>query len=166
MVLLIQVPLKQKHPLDTAGGGVMLESEGVAAPAAMEKSDVEAAVIGHGPVEGLFTEIDGIEIERDERFPIRVTVQFYKATSKGVVSAADMEEITAQIERVYADGDYVGSLVVDGPSERPTEYDGPKDEPAGWWDGFWKRFEGEHWAQPAAGLGSVASARRPRQVTA
>jgi hypothetical protein len=105
------------------------------------RSDVEAAVIGHGAVEGPFTEIDDIDIERDPRFPIRVTVQFYKATSNGVVSEADMAEIAAQIERVYDEADYVGSLVVGGSSDRPTEYDGPKDEPVGWWDAFWKRFE-------------------------
>jgi len=139
MVLLIQVPLKQKYP--------MIEEEGVvyeslaAAPAEAKESDVEAAVIGHGKVEGPFTEIDGLKIERDERFPIRVTVQFYKATSNGVVSAADMEEIAGQIRQVYEDADYVGSLVVDGGSDRPTEYDGSKVEPAGWWDAFWKRFE-------------------------
>jgi hypothetical protein len=138
MVLLIQVPLKQKHPFED----IILEYE--AAPSAakeMAGADVEAAVIGHGPVEGPFTEIDGLDIERDARFPIRVTVQFYKATSNGIVTEADMAEIAAQIERVYEDGDYVGSLVVDGPSDRPTEYDGPKDEPAGWWEAFWKRFE-------------------------
>ncbi len=140
MVLLIQVPLKQKRPFENEIA--VFESEGLAAPAEMAKSDVEAAVIGHGPVEGPFTEIDGLEIERDERFPIRVTVQFYKATSNGVVSAADMEEIAAQIKRVYEDADYVGSLVVDGASQRPTEYDGPKVEPPGWWVAFWKRFEG------------------------
>ena len=27
------------------------------------------------------------------------------------------------------------------PSDRPTEYDGPKDEPEGWWEAFWMRFE-------------------------
>ena len=48
-------------------------------------SDVEEAVIGHGEVEGPFTEIDGLEIKRDDKYPIRVTVQFYKATSNGVV---------------------------------------------------------------------------------
>ncbi len=141
MVLLIQVPLKQKHPFRE---GMML-FESAAAPMAetemVEKSDVEAAVIGHGEVEGPFIEIDGLDIERDERFPIRVTVQFYKATSNGVVSAGDMEEIAAQIDRVYEDADYVGSLVTEGPSERPTEHDGPKTQPAGWWDAFWKRFE-------------------------
>jgi hypothetical protein len=139
MVLLIQVPLKQRRPMRET---TMLYSS-AGAPEAMEmaKSDVEAAAIGHGEAEGPFTEIGGLPIERDERFPIRVTVQFYQATSNGIVSAADMQAIARQIERVYNEGDYVGSLVVDGPSDRPTEYDGPKDEPPGWWEEFWSRFE-------------------------
>ena len=138
MVLLIQVPLKQKRPFDDG----IVEYEAAPSQAKeMAGADVEAAVIGHGPVEGPFTEIDGLDIERDARFPIRVTVQFYKATSNGIVTEADMAEIAAQIERVYEDADYVGSLVVDGPSDRPTEYDGPKVEPEGWWDAFWNRFE-------------------------
>ena len=142
MVFLIQVPLKQKTPLRLSMGAAPV-SEGEADEvefAAEEKSDVEAAVIGHGPVEGPYTEVDGLDIERDPNFPVRVTVQFYKATSNGVVSAEDMAEIASQIEKVYADADYVGSLVVDGPSVRPTEYDGPKEQPPGWWDVFWKRF--------------------------
>ena len=141
MVLLIQIPLKQKYPMIEEDGVAYEGLSLAAAPAEAEKSDVEAAVIGHGKVEGPFTEIDGLKIERDERFPIRVTVQFYKATSNGVVSAADMEEIAGQIGRVYDDADYVGSLVVDGGSDRPTEYEGSKVEPAGWWAAFWKRFE-------------------------
>jgi hypothetical protein len=141
MVLLIQVPLKQKNPM-VFDDGLMLEGEVAAAAAPeMESSDVEAAVIGHGAVEGPFTEIDHLAIERDERFPIRVTVQFYQATSNGVVSPADMEIIASQIKRIYTDADYVGSLVVDGPSQRPTEYEGPKVEPKGWWEAFWQRFE-------------------------
>jgi hypothetical protein len=141
MVLLIQVPLKQKRPMDQGNffmeGGLALS----AAPGMQEKSDVETAVIGHGPVEGPFTEIDGLDIERDRRFPVRVVVQFYKATSNGIVSEADMQAIAEQIQRVYDDADYVGSLVVDGETERPTEYDGSKDEPSDWWQNFWKRFE-------------------------
>ncbi|MGB3137920.1 MAG: hypothetical protein WBB18_14040 [Nodosilinea sp.] len=136
LVLLIQVPLKQQAPMRQSFDAVAP----TAAASAMESrapSDVEAAVIGHGTVEGPFTEIDGLAIERDPDYPIRVTVQFYKATSNGVVSEADMAEIRQQIDRVYADADYVGSLVVDGPSERPTEHDGPKDEPANWWQQFW-----------------------------
>ncbi len=143
MVLLIQVPLKYVEPLRPQGFGGITP---LAAPAAemsvsRERSNVEEAVIGHGKVEGVFTEIDGLEIERDPRFPVRVTVQFYKATSNGVVSPKDMAEIKAQIDRVYKDADYVGSLVVAGDTGRPTEYDGDKQQPPNWWDQFWKRHE-------------------------
>lgn len=144
LVMLIQVPLKQREPMHSLMDGL---EAAPAAPSAMApqrlersgSSDVEAAVIGHGEVEGPFTEIDNLAIERDPDYPIRVTVQFYKATSNGVVSEADIADIRQQIDRVYADADYVGSLVVDGPSDRPTEHDGPHEEPADWWERFWER---------------------------
>ena len=139
MVLLIQVPLKQKRPMRS-----LMADEMMMAPAAAplsESSDVEAAVIGHGEVEGPFTEIDNLRIERDPRFPIRVTVQFYKATTNGVISKADIQGIRKQIDRVYEDADYVGSLVVAGDTERPTEYDGFKEQPPNWWDTFWQRHQ-------------------------
>ena len=142
MVLLIQVPLKQKQP---ERGGMMMD-EACAAPTMnackSQSSDMESAVIGHGKVEGPFTEIAGLDIERDERFPVRVTVQFYQATSNGVVSEKDMAGLAAQIEKVYSQADYVGSLVTGGETGRPTEYTGaPKVEPANWWSDFWKRHE-------------------------
>lgn len=142
MVMLIQVPLKQPErprPPQAVFGGVFRDST-VHARTQME-SDVEDAVIGHGPVEGPFTEIDNLPIERDARFPVRVTVQFYKATSNGVVSEEDMVAIAKQIRRVYADADYVGSLVVSGETGRPTEHDGEKVQPADWWADFYKRHE-------------------------
>ncbi len=139
MVLLIQVPLKQAEESLPAYSEFMLG--GVSRVRCVAASDVEEAVIGHGEIEGPFTEIDDLPIERDPRFPIRVTVQFYKATSNGVVSAEDMEEIAEQIDRVYREADYVGSLVTEGETPRPTEFDGPKEEPPGWWDDFWARHE-------------------------
>jgi hypothetical protein len=143
MVLLIQVPLKQKErPIANEAYDSINMPLAAAAPSMRRaESNVEAAVIGHGKVEGPFTEIDNLEIERDPRFPVRVTVQFYKATSNGVVSMQDMREIHQQIGRVYRDADYVGSLVVNGETSRPTEYAGNKKEPPGWWDDFWKRHE-------------------------
>ncbi|MCC5844938.1 MAG: hypothetical protein JJU05_11860 [Verrucomicrobia bacterium] len=144
MVLLIQVPLRQRNPPRRSA---MAWEDGVfysmvpEMDMLWEDSDVENAVIGHGEVEGPFTEIDRLPIERDPRFPVRVTVQFYKATSNGVVSEADLKEIRAQIERVYAEADFVGSLVTDGDRGRVTEYDGPKVQPEGWWEEFWERHE-------------------------
>lgn len=141
MVLLIQVPLKQK-PRSPMSWDEGVLNECVSAPLMRcEKSDVENAVIGHGKVEGPFTEIDGLEIERDPAFPIRVTVQFYKATSNGIVSEKDMKEMAVQIEKVYSHADYVGSLVVGGDTNRPTEYIGDKIETSDWWNIFWKRHE-------------------------
>jgi hypothetical protein len=147
MVMLIQVPLKQREPFgnfsDSAGALTMAAAPAPTAAAPLQRaaSDVEAAVIGHGPVEGPFTEIDNLAIERDPDFPIRVTVQFYKATSNGIVSAADLAEIDTQIKRIYDDADYVGSLVTDGPSRRPTEYNGEHTEPENWWEEFWKHSQ-------------------------
>lgn len=140
MVLLIQVPLKQKQPMRPSAEVYMDAAPTMTAAPVMKRSNVEAAVIGHGRVEGPFTEIDNLEIERDPRFPVRVTVQFYKATSNGVVSKQDLQEIQQQIARVYKDADYVGSLVLSGDTRRPTEYDGSKQEPPGWWNSFWQRY--------------------------
>ena len=87
-------------------------------------SDVEAAVVGHGDLEGPFTEIDGLRIRRDTDYPIRVTVQFYKATSNGTVTERDIRDIRDQIARVYEDASYIGSLVLpERGSYRPTDWD-------------------------------------------
>jgi hypothetical protein len=142
MVLLIQVPLKQYRQryasapvYSMACDNFVMEEKCLKA-----KSDVENAVIGHGEVEGPFTEIDGLAIERDPAFPIRVTVQFYKATSNGTVSESDMREISQQIGKVYSQADYAGSLVTGGRTGRPTEYTGCKHQPYDWWCSFWHRY--------------------------
>jgi hypothetical protein len=125
MVLLIQIPLKQKEVYSYWGFDEFAECEACCdgAVGGSMASNVEAAVIGHGELEGPFTEIDGLKIERDPDFPIRVTVQFYKATDNGVASEEDIREIAEQIERVYDDAAYVGSLVVPEPDEyRPTDW--------------------------------------------
>ena len=147
MVMLIQVPLKQKNSFrDSVAYDLSAVPEVLSAAPMMQTesaraSNVEAAVIGHGPVEGPFTEIDNLDIERDPNFPIRVTVQFYKATSNGIVSEQDLAEIDEQISRIYDDADYVGSLVTDGRKGRPTEYQGEHTEPEDWWEEFWKHSE-------------------------
>jgi hypothetical protein len=149
LLMLIQIPLKQKEvarPMykaeDMEGAGdmpVAASAEGAGpgggggGAARGRSSDVDTAVLGQGPTEGPYTELDGLEIERDPRFPVRVTVQFYQATSNGVVSQADIDRMSAQIEQVYSKGDYVGSLVVPGPNDRkrPTRYDGDGPRPDG-----------------------------------
>ncbi len=146
MALLIQIPLKQHHAL-MPQSGASSDAVGAAKYAApMDKqrnlsAGIESAVLGHGDDEGPFTEIDNLNIQRDPNFPVRVTVQFYKATSSGDIGREDMEQIAADIDRVYSHGDVVGSLVVSGETGRHTEYAGLKVQPAGWWSAFWQRYE-------------------------
>lgn len=141
-VLLIQVPLRYvaRERDEPVMDFMCMEMErGI--------SSVEEAVIGHGPVEGPFTEIDGLAIERDERFPIRVTVQLYKATCDGSPDEDAIVEIGAQIEAVYADAKMVGSLVDPGETGRVTEWDdggAGKQAPPGWWGAFWRAYAAEH----------------------
>lgn len=155
MMMIVQVPLKHKNAGFLNGiGGFGMEEGGMvpmAAPAMAggavdelmesERSDVEQAVLGHGEDLGPFEEMLGLELERDEAFPIRVTVQFYKATSNGVVSQEDLKAAHADIQRVYDQGDYVGSLVVpEGERVRPTDW--IKDDPQG---GEWFPFPVFSW---------------------
>ncbi|MFS8809436.1 hypothetical protein NW814_02690 [Synechococcus sp. R65.1] len=118
---MIQVPLQQRQPPRREVEDISVNFGPAADLAGL--SNVEAAVIGHGEVEGPFTEINNLDIERDPRFPIRVTIQFYKATDNGVVSAEDMAQIHHQIARVYREADSVGSLAIQPETGRPTEYD-------------------------------------------
>ncbi len=83
----------------------------------------ERAVLGHGPRLGPFKEGYGTRLVRDSTFPVRITVQFYKATSDGAASDADVEAIAKSLSSVYAHADFVGSLVVpEGDERRPTAW--------------------------------------------
>ena len=103
-------PTSKSKPAD---GGEMEE----------KKSDVEQAVLGHGPNLGPFNEGHGLRLVRDPKFPIRITVQFYKATSNGVVDEKDLDGIARSIGSVYEHADFVGSLVMpEGDPRRPTAW--------------------------------------------
>ncbi len=92
-------------------------------PGPMRQGDVERAVLGHGPRLGAYLEGYGTKLVRDERFPIRITVQFYKSTSEGIATDADLDAIARSIASTYEHADYVGSLVIPpGDSQRPTAW--------------------------------------------
>ncbi len=155
VLFLIQVPLKhaqrRHHGIgatsDSAGslGGYASAPSAAAAPkgqamkpsksseayeSSRASSDVEQAVLGHGPNVGPFNEGHRLTLERDAAFPIRVTVQFYKATSNGIVSDIDLDGLSKSIGGVYEHADAVGSLVMpDGDPRRPTAW---QRVPHGW----------------------------------
>jgi hypothetical protein len=134
--MLIQVPLKVERPRRAYA----YESSAGAAPSApaakMESKSVandalEQAVLGHGELDGPFSELAGLTIERDPRFPVRVTVQFYQATGSGTVTPNEVAQLARLIDAVYTKGDFVGSLVVPAPRDppRPTAWSGTTTAP-------------------------------------
>lgn len=141
MMMLVQVPLKQKAPTrrsflsfgESLAPSAAAQDKLSVAEGSRGGSDVEQAVLGHGDAEGPHGECGGQTLERDERFPVRVTVQFYKATSNGVVSDTDLADVERSIKRVYADGDFVGSLVV------PTSQQ-DRQRPTSWFERLGFRF--------------------------
>ncbi|WP_437277183.1 hypothetical protein WME90_39000 [Sorangium sp. So ce375] len=134
VLFLVQVPLVHAHqgrlggllpPPAPAPMAAAPAKASVAKKAASvaEESDVEQAVLGHGPNLGPYNEGRGLRLVRDPKFPVRVTVQFYKATSNGVVSEADLDAIARSIGGVYEHADAVGSLVMpEGDARRPTAW--------------------------------------------
>jgi hypothetical protein len=144
LLMLVQVPLRfRERPRRALAFESMAPSAAGAPAMAMEKSardrsDMEVAVLGHGPLEGPFTELAGLQVERDARFPVRVTVQFYQATATGEIGEPEMAHLAKLVAKVYEKGDYVGSLVVPGPGDarRPTAWDGASPPPGevAWWD--------------------------------
>ena len=135
VLFLIQVPLIQQArrrfpspPMPVAaptamGGAAKPAMKSPAAESAADVSDVEQAVLGHGPNLGPFNEGNNLRFARDPKFPIRITVQFYKATSNGVVDESDLDGIARSIGSVYEHADFVGSLVLpEGDSRRPTAW--------------------------------------------
>ncbi len=132
VLFLIQVPLKHKNRGYLGGLDMedMAMAEAAPAPMAVAKSarraegsDVEQAVLGHGRNRGPFSEGNGLKLERDSRFPIRITVQFYKATSNGIADDKDLDAIARSIGAVYEHADFVGSLVMPpGDRLRPTAW--------------------------------------------
>jgi hypothetical protein len=164
LLMLVQVPLRfRERPRRALAFESMAPSAAGAPAMAMEKSardrsDMEVAVLGHGPLEGPFTELAGLQVERDARFPVRVTVQFYQATATGEIGEPEMAHLAKLVAKVYEKGDYVGSLVVPGPGDarRPTAWDGASPPPGevAWWDfpGLVERWW-THGRQPKEAVG-------------
>jgi hypothetical protein len=130
LLMLVQVPLVVHRPhrkAEAVGGASPMSAP---APAmAMESkaraaSDMETAVLGHGELDGPYTELADLAVERDPRFPVRVTVQFYQATATGRIGRPEVARLASLIDAVYTKGDFVGSLVVPAPRDlaRPTRW--------------------------------------------
>ena len=71
---------------------------------------------------GLLDSVKDYKLERNEEYPVRVTLQYYKATDNGAVNKEIMDDIVKQLEASQKQADFMGSLVTEYDPNRPTEW--------------------------------------------
>merc|ERR1711933_471343 len=77
---------------------------------------------------GLLKDDKDYVLERNEDYPIRCTLQYYKATSNGVVNKEIMDGIVKQLEASQKQADFMGSLVTEYNPNRPNEWIEQKED--------------------------------------
>jgi hypothetical protein len=132
ILMIIQVPLKQKTPQPVqmynafsfgptpATSMPQYSAQNSFSFGSSALPNVENAILKVGQSEGHFRELSGHNIERDHNYPVRVTLQYYKATSNGVVNHSIIQTISEQLKEARKYGTNFGSLVT-GVTNRPTE---------------------------------------------
>lgn len=89
-------------------------------PKSKRSRGFEKAVLSRGEYMGKFTGTNGLTLERDDRFPIRCTVQYYNVTDSTEITEAQIKEISETIANTYVTAQATGSLVFNK-TDRPTE---------------------------------------------
>jgi hypothetical protein len=125
MVMVIQVPLRA---VDKPRPKLQIQLKGGS------RNQIEKAQISIGKESGEFPDFGGRELERDPRFPLRITLQYYYASDKTEIEESEMKEISQQIKTPRKHGENIGSLVVSD-TQRPTEF--AKVQTAKWWEDWW-----------------------------
>lgn len=88
---------------------------------------MDNAVLRAGETHSEFKGVGDYSLERDDRYPIRCTFQFYKVTDTNDVPEDAFKEMREKIDKVYRTGQATGSLVVSGDTGRATESTFSKD---------------------------------------
>nr|QBK88121.1 MAG: hypothetical protein LCMAC202_04830 [Marseillevirus LCMAC202] len=123
VLFIYQIPLKlQKEHTNSGQEGMLLECcamDDCVMQNSQSARGMDNAVLRAGEGFGVWPKITQT-LERDTRWPIRLTLQYYKVTDEITVNEADFQEIAEQINKIYNHASATGSLVLSS-SKRPTE---------------------------------------------
>ncbi|OQR87542.1 CUE domain containing protein [Achlya hypogyna] len=123
-VMIVQIPLERRLAVSNYPGftcmAPMQQSQilMLASGPQSHSPNVEAAMVGLGDAQGPFPKLSKFShVKRNALYPIRVTVQFYQATSNGVVSREILQDLATKMDAVKTNASWWGSLVTpDSPS--------------------------------------------------
>lgn len=128
VLMVIQVPLKvRKQTRSLFTNGVQNQmfdfalNEKLCLLSSMPTRGMNMGVVGVGSSAGLYTGTKGLTFERDERFPIRCTFQYYRTTDQGYINERNVKDIAEQLAQQTKVSVASGSLVYSDDSKRVTE---------------------------------------------
>lgn len=149
VIMMLQIPLKVK-PSSRGGFGMqdgfcpelmLCASKGpVYRSMNVKKKRVrgvgmDMGMLGLGKKDGKFVGTKDLTLERDTRFPIRCTFQYYRVTDENFISEHDVQDIQKQLSQAHEMAVASGSLVTNEDTKRVTEPDlknpVPTDNPFG-----------------------------------
>lgn len=113
MIMIFQVPLKVEERL--CGTNDIYNSLSV------KICGMDMGMIGIGNVDEKFIGTKGLKLERDSRFPIRCTTQYYRVTDKGSITEHDVSDISKQLEKITTNSVELVSLGTNPCSNRITK---------------------------------------------
>ena len=131
VIFIYQVPLKYPEqisrfsyipesaeyiPESACLGRIVLASGRVTKGRGMDHAIISVATTDKGPYLGTNSK----KLERDDRFPIRCTLQYYHVTDEADVSEEVVKLISEELSKIYTTATATGSLVL-STSTRPTE---------------------------------------------
>lgn len=173
VIMMIQVPLKQKPRPQMRGGFFAMSGGGNPAACAFGATDLcfgeeeeeccddfglfdemaaptyrsmnlqshvkgvgmDMGMLGLGSAEEDFVGTNNLKLERDDRFPIRCTFQYYRVTDENFVAEPDVKDISLQLAKATTIATASGSLVTNEDTGRVTAPDlkhpKPSDDPFG-----------------------------------
>ena len=160
LLVVVQVPLKHREVRRTKGVVYECEEAEVevymmgpsygapvarcmrSAPAARGAAEppargMDMAVLGLGSAAGPFAGTRGRTLERDARFPVRATFQYYRATDRDHLTVDEANDVAAQLQQSTKVMTAHGSLVTTPAAPRATAPDlahpQPGDAPHAAW---------------------------------
>lgn len=149
VLMMFQVPLKVKTRTTRGGSFSNLESacafggaQGAVRGRCLKKSmsvreesrGMDMGMLSLGSKDGKFVGTRDLVLERDDRFPIRCTFQYYRTTDQDQVSEHDVKDIVAQLSQSSKVSVASGSLVL-STGDRKTEPDLAHPVPSDSWTG-------------------------------
>src|SRR5665648_121651 len=91
------------------------------------KRGMDDAMLKAGEGHSEYFGVADYELERDARFPIRCTLQYYKVTDSANIPESTFQEMKEKIHKAMTSGVATGSLVIEGNTGRVTEAIGLPD---------------------------------------